>query len=55
MTNVRKMLQMNITISQKVLFWHCLELLTLIVVRGQIQHVFRLLTNENIIFMSINC
>ena len=37
--------------ASKILLWHCLAILTLIVARSQIQHVFRLLTNENIIFM----
>ena len=42
---------MNITVSQNYyLIWHCLAILSLIVVRGQIEHVFRLLTYENIIF-----
>ena len=50
MTNVRKTLEMNITMSQKY-YWHCLLILTLIVVRGKIQHAFKLLTNENIIFI----
>ena len=36
----------------KILFWHYLAILTLIGVRGQIQYVFRLFTDENIIFMS---
>ena len=44
---------MNITMSKKILLWHCLGILALIVVRGQIQQVFRLLTNENIFFLSI--
>ena len=52
MTNVRKTLQMNKVSNNykvsKILLWHCLAILPLIVVRG----VFSLLTNENIIFMS---
>ena len=54
MTNV-KALQMNIAMSQKYNFGIALAMLTFIWVKSQIQHVFRLLTNENIeniIFMS---
>ena len=47
MTNVGKMLQMNIT-----MLTYCLPILTLNGVRGEILHIFMLLTNENIIFMS---
>ena len=39
--------EQNITI----VLWHSLEILTLIGVRGQIQYLFRLLTNKNIISM----
>ena len=51
MTNIRKTLQMNIIMSQKILLWHCSAILTLIGLTGQIQYSFRFLTNENIIFV----
>ena len=35
-----------------ILLLHYLAILTLIGVRGQIQYLFRLITNENIIFIS---
>ena len=51
----RKTIYKNVTNEHnnvsKILVWHCLAVLTIIRVRGQIQYVFRFLTNENSIFM----
>ena len=35
--------------SKNILLWYCSAILTLIVDRGQIQHIFRFFTHENIV------
>ena len=51
MVNVRKNITKEHNNDSKILFWHCLAIIALIGVRDQFQYPFRLLTNENIIFI----